>query len=248
MIRKLLIVFASGLALSIVLLSSALVVGGDELAKAGFWHKGDWEDWSPDDEHFAQGQKRELTGFTGIVASGRLRVEVTAGAPFAVEVAGPQPELVVTKLNGSKLVIRPQHRMFRWGDFPNHLIRVSMPELQEISSSAAARVTASGVNAPKLFLSASSGSELDVKGTCGELDAKASSGSDLTADQLSCQKARAEASSGSDLRVAVSEELDVDASSGGEVSVIGNPRMGRISLSSGGELNRQDAAQTKHDD
>ena len=248
MIRKLLIVFASGLVLSVALLSAAWVVGGDELSKAGSWRHGDWEDWAADDEFFDESEKRKLAGFTGVVASGGLHVEITAGAPFDVEVTGPRPELIMTKLSGTNLVIRPRHSMFDWGGFPNHLVRVSVPELEKISSSAASRVMASGVDAPKLSISASSGSRLRVEGACGDLDADASSGANLTAEGLSCQKGRAEASSGGKLRVAVSEQLDVDASSGGEVSVTGNPRMGRISLSSGGELHRQDAERTKHID
>jgi hypothetical protein len=83
---------------------------------------------------------------------------------------------------------------------------------------------------------ASSGSEIEVAGSCHSLEAETSSGSDLDAGRLLCESVTVEASSGSDAAVAASQGLTAKASSGADVKVNGRPAMVKVSKSSGGSV------------
>jgi hypothetical protein len=99
-------------------------------------------------------------------------------------------------------------------------------------------VRLAGVTGGDLALDASAGAELTASGACGALDVEASSGARLDAAALTCRTGEADASSGAQVRVSVNGPLDVGASSGATVFAGGNPQIGRVSLSSGGQLER----------
>lgn len=73
-------------------------------------------------------------------------------------------------------------------------------------------------------VSVSSGSDIFLKGRANMVQANASSGSDINASELDSKKCTASVSSGSDIKVSVSDELDANASSGGDITYSGNPK------------------------
>jgi hypothetical protein len=82
----------------------------------------------------------------------------------------------------------------------------------------------------------SSGSDLDIAGSCLSLEAAASSGSDLDADDLKCESVTVQASSGSDVSVAATKRVAGRASSGSDVVVRGRPAQVQVEKSSGADL------------
>jgi hypothetical protein len=186
----------------------------------------------------AAAETRDLSGFTRVSASAGFDVDVAVGGGFQVDVTGPGANRVVTRVDGGTLIVEPTPGI-HWGRRPPVRISVSMPRVDGLSSSSGADLTARGVNTESISLRASSGSDLNVEGTCGAVDADVSSGADIDARNLRCQRGSAEASSGADVYVNVSGELDVRASSGADVHVSGGASIGDVSLSSGGSLNRR---------
>lgn len=91
-----------------------------------------------------------------------------------------------------------------------------------------------GVTSALVELSASSGSEIDITGECEHLDARASSGATIEANELRCDTVDVTASSGASADVFAREALESRASSGGDVDVYGSPSSTDISDSSGG--------------
>lgn len=79
------------------------------------------------------------------------------------------------------------------------------------------------VVAKDLMAKTSSGSEMKLSGKAASLIADASSGSELNAKGVLVLNCNAEASSGAEITVNVSQKLEVNASSGGEVNYYGNP-------------------------
>jgi len=79
------------------------------------------------------------------------------------------------------------------------------------------------VNAEDLTLESSSGSDLRVSGTTNMLFAESSSGADIKAGNLEALEAKVSASSGSDVTVNTSKKLIAKASSGGDIKYYGNP-------------------------
>lgn len=245
MILKLAKIAGLGMLISIICLIAASLLAGPDIARS----VADWTDrngWDVPDEEAAQfgtGKTREVSGFTGIEARAGSDVEVTIGEEFSVEVLDSNPERVVTRLNGSNLVITPRPKASWWGmnysgSAPH--VRVTMPAVEVLKASTAAEIGASDIDADDIELSASTGSSIDVSGVCKTLDASISTGAKIDADDLICETGKAEASTGGELRVHVSGKLDVDASTGGEIEASGNPQIGRLSLSSGGDLDLDD--------
>jgi len=235
MILKLAKVAGLGLLISIVCLVAASLLAGPDIARSF----ADWNDFDEGSAASGGGNRRDISGFTGVEARAGSVVEVTVGEEFSVEVTDSDPENVVTKLSGSNLIVSPRTRVSWWGmshSGPAPHVLVKMPKVEHLTASTAAEIDAKGIDAGEFELSASTGSSIDVSGVCKGLDASVSTGARIDADELVCETGKVEASTGGELRVHVSGKLDVDASSGGEIEASGNPQIGNLSLSSGGDL------------
>lgn len=106
-----------------------------------------------------------------------------------------------------------------------------------VSSSSGANVDLRQISYEAVSLSASSGADIEAAGTCISVRGNVSSGADIDARALECKDARANASSGGDLSFFASQSLEANASSGGQVDVVGNPQHIDVSTSSGGDVN-----------
>ncbi|MEZ5996740.1 MAG: head GIN domain-containing protein [Hyphomonadaceae bacterium] len=188
----------------------------------------------------AHAESRALSGFTGVSASAGVDVEVNAGSEFAIDVSGPDASRIITRVSGNTLVVEPERRFgFHWGRHHNNArVRVSMPQIESLDASSGAQLAARGVNGGDISLDASSGANIEVAGACATFRADASSGADIHAAHLLCENGSVDVSSGATVRVYASNRIDVDASSGGDVLVSGDPGIGSIDLSSGGSLRR----------
>lgn len=182
----------------------------------------------------AQAAPRDVTGFTSVEARAGTDVEVTVGAAFSVDVSGPDAERIITRIDDGKLIVEPV-RGTSWRR-RNAEVRVTMPRVDALASSSGADLVARGVNGGAISLSASSGADLRVSGTCSTFNADASSGADLHAAELRCESGNVSASSGADARVYATAALNVDASSGGGVQAFGGADIRNIDLSSGGSF------------
>jgi hypothetical protein len=187
----------------------------------------------------ASAETRNVTGFTAISAADRIRVEVTVGPSYRVEVAGADARRVTTRVDNGKLIIRRSNRSF-WGDTPliDATVRVTMPSIQDLSSSRGAELTATGINTRNISLSAAMGGELRASGACTTVDASASMGGSIDAEALQCRDADVSASMGGEARVHASNRFEVSASMGGAVNVAGEGRASDVSLSMGGTLDQ----------
>ncbi len=89
----------------------------------------------------------------------------------------------------------------------------------------------------QLKTESSSGSHLSVSGTAQSISADSSSGASIDAASLVAEKGNASASSGAHVKVQVTKDLKAHASSGGGVTVLGNPATRDTDSSSGGSVN-----------
>jgi len=185
----------------------------------------------------ASAEPRQVSGFTGVDASSGAEVEITIGQAYSVDVSGPGAQRIITEVQGNVLRVHPQQT---WGFSVRRraLVRITMPSLNSLGASSGAQVRAEGVRAADISLDASSGGDLTIAGTCRSVTADASSGAHLNAAHLVCERGTVDASSGGRADVNVNGNLDVDASSGGNVYAGGGAQIGSISLSSGGTLRR----------
>lgn len=111
---------------------------------------------------------------------------------------------------------------------------ISTDEL-EVNTSSGADVNLT-VDVSNLTCNTSSGSVAKLKGATGSFNASSSSGSDIKADELTAKTCIANVSSGANISVFVTEKLDANASSGGDIKYFGDPEHVEKNSSSGGKI------------
>lgn len=185
----------------------------------------------------ANAELRPLRDFSNVAASAGTQVQVAAGSDYSVDVSGRDAERIVTRVEGGTLYVEPV-RSWSWRGARQALVRVTLPAIAGLDASSGAHIAATGVSGGAVALEASSGARVEVSGACASVSADASSGGDIRANALQCQDGSAQASSGASVRLSVSNRLDVDASSGGDIYAYGNPSIGAVDLSSGGSFRR----------
>jgi hypothetical protein len=205
-------------------------------------------------------QTRQISGFHGVSVSSGIDLFLTQKniEEVSVEAVAEDQDKIITKVEDGilKIYIRDKSWFgFGWTRQPRK-VYVSFTTLDNLQASAGSDVTASSVLkldklhcqassgsdiklelvASELVVETSSGSDITLKGKASIIRADASSGGDIIADELETKKCKASVSSGSDIKINVLEELDAQASSGGDIVYSGNPGTKQIHKSSGGDV------------
>ncbi|MCQ8184006.1 GIN domain-containing protein [Parvularcula maris] len=186
----------------------------------------------------AETKSYDLSGFDSVSSSAGVYVEVTVGSDYSItlETNGDTDEAVV-RMDGDTLVLsRERSRGIRLGSRNRLNFTVTMPEFEDGSASSGSELRVEGVSGGSIELKASSGANLEIEGTCDQVEAGASSGADLNAGNLVCDSGEASVSSGASVRVHTTDRIKARASSGGSVQVGGDPDKVDTKTSSGGSV------------
>ncbi|MBN2461964.1 MAG: DUF2807 domain-containing protein [Candidatus Cloacimonetes bacterium] len=92
------------------------------------------------------------------------------------------------------------------------------------------------VEAVKIWCSISSAGDVNLSGTVDELEADLSSAGDLNAYDLVARKAHVNVSSAGNAKICATEEVDLNASSAGDIYYKGDPKTIRTNKSSAGSI------------
>lgn len=209
---------------------------------------------------FAATRTYDTRDFDSIAVAAGIQVDVTLGRGHRVVAetrADDFDDLRINVKDGVLHIERPRLSWFSFGRRPDYHVRVEAPALRELSASSGSRVSVRGETPGDSFtVSASSGSSLDIEisrsdalvarsssgsrlqisGTCHSIRVQASSGANLDAEDLRCEDVEVQASSGSAVSVAASRRVAGAASSGASVRVRGRPDVVEVTQSSGANL------------
>lgn len=169
-------------------------------------------------------EKRDVSGFKSIQASGALQLEITAGKEFSVELEGDDDYLptIKTEVRGDKLYFeRTENRTWSRGRI---LARITMPELDDLNISGASTATIYNVKTRNLKLKSSGASRLEVSGEADNVEIEVSGASKLDAENLKAERAKIESSGASKVSVCASETIDANASGASTIRYSGNPK------------------------
>lgn len=187
----------------------------------------------------AAAETRDHTGFTGVAAADRLRVEVSEGPRYSVQVEGRDASRVRTRIDDSTLRISERNRSwFGRSRALDAVVRVTAPNIDSLAAARGAELRAENLQADDLAIAAAMGAELWVSGTCDDLDAAASMGAIIHADNMACSSADIAASMGAEARVNVATTFDAAASMGAVINVAGGAQRGDVATSMGAEVNQ----------
>jgi len=180
----------------------------------------------------------DLAGFTGVSVSAGITAEIAVGGDYSVRAESSEEglEKLDIRVKGDALEIRRKNMSFNFGRSAKVTVYVSMPELKELEASSGSDAIAGGVSGDAFALDASSGASAEVKGECGALSLDISSGAHVEAAEFKCKSATIDASSGASATVFVTDAVNADASSGGSVKILGEPKSVQTDSSSGGSV------------
>lgn len=165
----------------------------------------------------------EVGAFDAVSAAAGIDVEITLGASRSVVAETRADDFDDLRIAVQGNVLKIDRPTRGWSLFrrPSYTVRVVTPALRSLSASSGSDVDVKGPVAGEFTVDSSSGSDVQVAGILGgSVKAQASSGSDLELSG-SCTSLDADASSGSNLdaRSLRCETVRVQASSGSDVSV-----------------------------
>lgn len=202
--------------------------------------------------------------FDSVAVAAGINVDVTLGRDHRVIAetgADDFDDLRISVEENMLRIERPRRSWFSFGRRAEYRVRVEVPVLRNLSASSGSRVSVRGETPGNSFtVSSSSGSSLDIRisrsdavvansssgsrlqisGTCRSIRVQASSGANLDAEDLRCQDADVQASSGSAISLAATRRVAGAASSGASVKVRGGPDVVEVKRSSGANLTIRD--------
>jgi len=217
---------------------------------------GDWENGVSGSGNVVS-ETIDVTGFTGVHASSGIDVYLTQGA-YNVEVVADENlhEYITVDREGKMLRIGSERNIYR---AKSKVVNVSLPDLTEIKISSAGdiqgentfdcddleiSISSAGdldldVDAQHVKISISSSGDCDIRGTTGSLDAKLSSAGDLNAFDLIADDVRVSVSSAGDASVTANREIEMSASSAGNIYYRGDAEVKKSNTSSAGSIIRR---------
>ena len=172
----------------------------------------------------------EMTGFDAIDVEGVFELDVEVGPEFSIEVFGPKKELDRVQISVENNVLRldqEKRRGMNWGNREGVRVRINMPTLVGLNISGVVDGDVSGIDAGRFGLDLSGVGEMELSGSCGELDADVSGVGDLDARKLECGIVDIDVSGVGDATVFASEEVDAQVSGMGDINVYGSPEVVR---------------------
>jgi hypothetical protein len=195
-----------------------------------------------------------ISGFTGIHASSGIDVNISQGDYFVEVVADENlHEYITVSKEGNMLRIGSERSIYR---AESKEVNVTLPELTEVRISSAGDIRAMndfvcedldirissagnlklGLEAEDISLRISSSGDCYLQGIANSLDAELSSAGDLNAFDLSADYVSVNVSSAGDARVTANKEIEMTASSAGNIYYKGDAVVKRSSTSSAGNI------------
>jgi len=200
-------------------------------------------------------EERKLSGFNAISVGNAIQLQIRQGSEEKVMVETDENihPYLKTEVSGNELHISIK------GNVNNASVLkvyVTVKELHELEAGSAAQIKSDGriesddfkissgsgssvsigLKCANLKISASSGSSVLLTGSANAISAESSSGSSLVATDVKADKGVVEASSGAVAVMNISKELKASASSGANITILGNPAIRDTDSSSGGSI------------
>lgn len=233
MLRKLLIVFASGVILSIVAFGGAWIAGGEKLRSAisegNGWswtfnddeHGNGWS-WTIDDEKENNGPKKSRN-FT-VNPGAQLAMEVPVDLTFA---RGDKAEMTVTGPAGvvDRLVWQDGHLSLPNGMRMKHGLKVQItaPQITGLDLDAPGDVTLTGLQQDRFTLNSHAPVQLDAQGKVRELFVSVKGPGQLDLGKVEGENATVRLDGVGDVTIGATGTVDVEINGIGNVTLVRKP-------------------------
>lgn len=220
MLRKLLIVFASGVILAIVAFGAAWAVGGDKLRRE-IAENGGWQ-WTIGDDKEDHGPTATRT--FAVEPGATLAMEIPVELTFT---RGDKPQMVVT--GPAKVLDRltwQNGRLGIAGHFRTHRgieVRITAPEITGLDLDAPGDVTLTGLDQEKFTLRSEGAIDLSARGKVRKLFITSDGAGDIDLGHVEAEDAIVRINGVGDVTVGASNLVDVEINGAGNVSLVRKP-------------------------
>jgi hypothetical protein len=199
-------------------------------------------------------ETRQVSDFHRVRVRQGINVDVTVGPRTSVVVSGDDNllSMVKTEVENGELSIRVTSAN-GYSTKAGLTVRVTTPTLDGADAQSGAQLTLTGLSAPKVRISATSGAGVEARdvalaalsidasgganvrarGKTQQLEVNCSGGAALEAEDLVADGVRIEAGGGASASVNAAKRIDGDLSAGASVSVRGAPSVRNLETSSG---------------
>ena len=183
-------------------------------------------------------EKRDVPGFLSIEVSGAYEVEITAQKERSLEITGDDNilPLVTTEVKGNVLHISSSKS---YNVTRSITLKITVPDLEEISSSGASKITVSNIKNSEMGIDSSGASKISVAGETKRLKIGTSGASDIEAKDLYAEKVSVQSSGAGYVSVYATEQLEASASGAARVDYYGNPANVKPDVSGAGSVNKR---------
>lgn len=169
-----------------------------------------------------QKQKREVASFTSISTNGAFHVEVVAQKPLAVEIEGDDNilPLINMEVSNNVLHIKPGHN---YSVREPIIIRITVPNLEGISSNGAGKIEVAGLNNEKFEIGLNGATAIKVSGETKLVSIDTNGAGKIDTSKLRAARAVVDSKGVSTVEVHAADQLDVTVSGPSSVIYSGDP-------------------------
>lgn len=171
------------------------------------------------------GERRtyDLSGFTAVEAAAGVSVMISQG-DFAVSATSTNGDLsdLTLEVEDGTLKAHPDTTI-RIGRGPSYMVEVTAPDYTGLTAVAGASMTGTGLQLNAVSITGAAGSEMELTGTCTNLEAEAAAGTTLKLSGLLCETADLTAAAGARIKAHATQSVSATAAAGATINVSGSP-------------------------
>ena len=183
-------------------------------------------------------EKRDLGAFTSIQTTGTYEVVVTCQQPASLEIEGDDNilPLIRTYVVGSVLHIS-NDRGYRTSK--PIVVRISVPDLEAISSTGAGDIVIRDVKNEKLTIGSTGAARIEATGQTSSVTLSSTGAGKLDAEKLHAMYAKVTVTGAGSVNVYATRELNATVSGVGQITYDGDPPVVNKSVSGVGSINKK---------
>jgi len=237
MLRKLLIVFASGVILAIVAFSGAWLVGGQKIQQDIEAHHG-WN-WTFDDDgednggHHGPRKTRTFNVQSGtqLAMAVPVDLEFTRGDKAEMTVEGPADIVDRLVWENGRLSINGSARIHR-----SLKVRITAPEIAGLDLDAPGDVDLHGLDQESLHIDARGAIDLNADGKVNRLFVTSSGAGDVDLGKVEGRDATIRINGVGDVTIGATGTVDVEVNGAGDVTLVRKPQVLRSRMNGIGSI------------
>ena len=179
-------------------------------------------------------QTHDIKDFTKIRVTGVYELEVQVGEAFSVFTSGKHKDVedMEVYLKGSTLVLaQDEDRRNKTININgrknknNRGIRavITLPSLEGLDITGIGTGDIKGIDSKRFVIESAGISDMELSGTCGELDVDMAGLGEIRAENLKCEDVDVDLAGMGEIRVYASKSVSADAAGIGSIEVYGNP-------------------------